>query len=243
MYDIVVYETESGNAPLKKFLNSLAQDGDQKQLAQINAYISRLESFGMDINNEFPESVKRIRDEIFELRPGKNRIFFFGITKENKFVLLHGFKKKTRKTPKSEIQRAEKEWKDYIRRLKKMKELTFSELWESIKDENENDRTVLDNAEDISQLINNIVTARINLNMTQKDLADKCGLKQSAIARMENLKSMPRLDTIIKIARQVNLKFVTEPVQESTSFAYHIIEQPYEEVITVWGNIPDSVLV
>lgn len=70
----------------------------------------------MKLNKYFPKSIKNIKDEIFELRPGKNRILFFSVTSDNKFILLHGFKKKTQKTPKKEIEKAEQELKDYKRR-------------------------------------------------------------------------------------------------------------------------------
>lgn len=54
-----------------------------------------------------------IEDDIWELRPGDNRVFYFFYDKEGKFVLLHHFKKKTQKTPKREIERAKAKRDDY----------------------------------------------------------------------------------------------------------------------------------
>lgn len=55
--------------------------------------------------------MKHIEDEIWELRPGKNRVLYF-FYKNNKYILLHHFVKKTQKTPRREIEKAKKEMKD-----------------------------------------------------------------------------------------------------------------------------------
>ena len=57
--------------------------------------------------------MKHIEDDIWELRPGDNRVFYFFYDEDGKFILLHQFKKKTQKTPKREIERAKAERDDY----------------------------------------------------------------------------------------------------------------------------------
>ena len=52
---------------------------------------------------------------MYELRPTRERIFFF-YWKDNTFVLLHHFVKKTQKTPLREIEQAERRMKDYLER-------------------------------------------------------------------------------------------------------------------------------
>ena len=59
--------------------------------------------------------VKHIEEDIWELRPGNNRVFYFYF-QENTFVLLHQFRKKSQKTPKREIEKAKAERDDYLRR-------------------------------------------------------------------------------------------------------------------------------
>ena len=49
--------------------------------------------------------IRKINDEIWEMRPLKNRILFFFYRNEE-FVLLSSFVKKTNKTPKKEIDKA-----------------------------------------------------------------------------------------------------------------------------------------
>ena len=56
------------------------------------------------------------------------------------------------------------------------------------------------------QVITELIRARGEQKLSQKDLAEKCGLKQSAIARIEGMEINPRLDTLIKIAYVLGLQ-------------------------------------
>ena len=58
---------------------------------------------------------KHLEEDIWELRPGTNRVLFFYF-KDNTFVLLHHFRKKTKKTPRREIEKAKSERNDWISR-------------------------------------------------------------------------------------------------------------------------------
>ena len=51
----------------------------------------------------------------WELRPGNNRVFFFYFRNDT-YVLLHHFRKKSQQTPAREIRRAQNERDDYIAR-------------------------------------------------------------------------------------------------------------------------------
>lgn len=80
-------------------------------------------------------------------------------------------------------------------------------LFENIAKDDPNNRTV-PIAMQISELIDSLTEARINQDITQRELAVKCGIKQSAIARMEKMQVLPRIDTIIKIADALGVKIV-----------------------------------
>ena len=56
------------------------------------------------------------------------------------------------------------------------------------------------------ELIEAIVDTRKSKGLSQKQLAEMTGLKQPAIARIENNTNSPQLDTIIKIADALGLK-------------------------------------
>lgn len=54
-------------------------------------------------------------------------------------------------------------------------------------------------------IIENIIKTRKNKGLSQKQLAEKTGLKQPAIARIENNVNSPQLDTLIKIVDALDL--------------------------------------
>ena len=86
------------------------------QLKQISLYIQSLEDNGTRLNENI---TKHLDDDIWELRPGNNRVLYLYLYfyfKDDTFVLLHQFQKKTQKTPKREIERAKAERDDYLRR-------------------------------------------------------------------------------------------------------------------------------
>ena len=113
MYEIILYDTESGECPVKDFI--LSQDAKMK--AKLLHTIDLLEEFGPELRE--PHS-KHIDDRIFELRAkqGSNitRILYFFIIGQ-KAVLTNGFVKKAQKTPAKEIKLAKKYMNDYKRRF------------------------------------------------------------------------------------------------------------------------------
>jgi len=116
-YNIVFYEKQDGESELWNSLEKLrkksATDKDARiQYKQASLYIELLQNNG----TRLPDTVtKHIEDNIWELRPGNNRIFYFFCDK-NDFVLLHSFRKKTQKTPCREIEKAKSERDDYLSR-------------------------------------------------------------------------------------------------------------------------------
>lgn len=117
MFKIIIYEDAHGHSELGEFLDDLTQSAPANknariQLKQIVAYVELLKTWG----TRLPSSItKHLKDDLWELRPGSNRVLYFYFCDET-FVLLHHFRKKTQKTPKSEIEKAEREMSDYKRR-------------------------------------------------------------------------------------------------------------------------------
>ena len=56
-------------------------------------------------------------DDLWELRAGAGRLLYFAYT-GRKLIILHGFRKKTQKTPRKEIEIARRRWIDYLERNK-----------------------------------------------------------------------------------------------------------------------------
>lgn len=50
------------------------------------------------------------------------------------------------------------------------------------------------------ELINKIIEARIHKKLTQKDIADRMGTKQSALARLESGRANPTIGFVQKLA-------------------------------------------
>ncbi|KLU62314.1 hypothetical protein CEB3_c13580 [Peptococcaceae bacterium CEB3] len=118
MYEIVLYEDIQGNCPIQTFIDELDNKAQHEknarvQFKQIMFCVEILKGSGTRTGEPY---TKHIKEELWELRPGRNRILFFG-WRNNTFVLLHAFQKTTRKTPPSEIQKAEREMQDWLNRV------------------------------------------------------------------------------------------------------------------------------
>lgn len=81
------------------------------------------------------------------------------------------------------------------------KELSFDAMLEQLAALGEEEKESIELAKDVSTFIETLVEARISMGLTQRQLAEKCGIKQSAIARIERIQVIPRLDTLLKIAK------------------------------------------
>ena len=63
-------------------------------------------------------------------------------------------------------------------------------------------------AKKTANIISQLIIERNNRGLTQAELAKMCGLKQSAIARMENIQVIPRIDTIIRVATYLGIELI-----------------------------------
>ena len=117
MYKVEFYEKSDGTSDLWDFLEKLRQKAQTNkdariQLKQIRLHIQLLQENGTRLPNSI---TKHLVEDIWELRPGNNRVLYF-YHKEDTFVLLHHFRKKTQKTPMSELEKAKRERNHYIAR-------------------------------------------------------------------------------------------------------------------------------
>ena len=117
MFDVLFYENKQGKQPIRKLLNDLRDKSKTSKDARIQyekilTYIRALQKHGTQIGEPI---VKHIIGDIWELRPLSHRVLFF-YWKDNKFILLHHFIKKTNKTPPKEIKQAERNMTDHKER-------------------------------------------------------------------------------------------------------------------------------
>lgn len=113
---VTFYKTVDGKCPIKYFLDSLPSKVTQK----VTWVLSLPEDLDVVPSSYFKKLVGT--EEIWECRIqfGSNayRIFCFFVD-NSVVVLTHGFIKKSQKTPKSEIEKAEAYRKDFLERRKK----------------------------------------------------------------------------------------------------------------------------
>ncbi|MDR1670004.1 MAG: type II toxin-antitoxin system RelE/ParE family toxin [Oscillospiraceae bacterium] len=117
MYTIAFYRNRDGKEPITDYLRELRNKAqtnkDQRiRFKKIIEYFNILSQNGTRAGAQY---VKHIVEDIWELRPTNNRIFFF-YWKDNTFLMLHHFVKKTQKTPSREIEQAKRNLKDFLER-------------------------------------------------------------------------------------------------------------------------------
>lgn len=82
------------------------------------------------------------------------------------------------------------DYKDYVKRLDP---------------ENKKD---MEEVEAIASIVGAVIQQRNELGITQRDLAVLCNIPQSSVARIESFRTIPNLDTLIKIMRPLGLKLI-----------------------------------
>lgn len=117
MYKIIFYNDAKGYSSVMDYIDELKEkrftNKDAKiKFKKIITYINLLSKRGIEIGEPY---IKHLEDEIWELRPLRDRILF-AYWDNNNFILLHQFIKKTQKTPRREIKKAKRNLEDYKRR-------------------------------------------------------------------------------------------------------------------------------
>lgn len=117
MFDIIFYKDKNGNSEIVNYLDELKEKSKTDKNARINrekilAYMAALAEYGTRVGKPI---VKHIEGDLWELRPLSNRIFFF-YWKDNKFVMVHHYVKKSQKAPEKELDQARRNMKDYLER-------------------------------------------------------------------------------------------------------------------------------
>ena len=64
------------------------------------------------------------------------------------------------------------------------------------------------------ELIETMIKIREEQGLTQAQLAEKCDMKQSMIARFEKLSHSPRIDTMLEILTQLGYTLKIVPIED-----------------------------
>ena len=113
-WELEYYVTENGKAPVKDFIDSISPESKAKYIFIADL----LEEFGIEVRAPYVKPITG-KKKMYEIRikdkVNIHRVLYFAFTGK-KLVLLHGFTKKTRKSPPKELDIAEKRMNDYIKR-------------------------------------------------------------------------------------------------------------------------------
>lgn len=115
-WEVEFYEFEEGGSPVFDWY----EEQDAKVKAKFARIFELLEECGTSVKKPYVDSI--VDTKLFEIRVTLQtniyRILYFAYTGK-RFILLHGFQKKTQKTPRRHIELAEDRRKEFISRSKK----------------------------------------------------------------------------------------------------------------------------
>ena len=66
--------------------------------------------------------------------------------------------------------------------------------------------------ETVAAIISAVIEQRNALGYSQRELADMCHMPQSSIARIESCKTVPNLETLVKIMKPLGLTLTAQTV-------------------------------
>ena len=93
--------------------------------------------------------------------------------------------------------------------------MNWNEYVDHVKSTDPDAYKILDEAKAEAAIISAMIEQRNALGLSQRDLASMCEIPQSSVARMESCKTTPKLNTILKIFKQLGLAITVSPVQSA----------------------------
>lgn len=115
MFDIEFYQNTKGIAPVQQYLDELVKSNSKDSRIKLNKIRDYMKILSLHGTHAGEPYIKHLDDDIWELRPLRDRILFF-CWDGKRFVLLHHFVKRTQKTPAREIEQAKRNMNDYLER-------------------------------------------------------------------------------------------------------------------------------
>lgn len=82
---------------------------------------------------------------------------------------------------------------------------TWEDYKNHVKEASPQERANMEQIEEVASIIGGMVMRREELGLSQRELAKRCGLTQSALARLETCRTIPQLDTLLKVMKPLGL--------------------------------------
>lgn len=111
-WKILFYKEENGTCPVREFLAHLSDDDQMR----IRASLKKLQALNISAREPL---VDHLEGKLCELRVESCRKAYrlvYYMSSARQIVLLHGFHKKTKKTPRHEIIIAERRYQNHLKR-------------------------------------------------------------------------------------------------------------------------------
>jgi phage-related protein len=108
----VFYRTEAGGEPVREWLKNLSSREDRKQIGEDIKTIEFGWPVGMPVCRSVGGGIYEVRSDLAQNRIARVLFYF---DKNRRMVLLHGFIKKTQKTPEEDLQLARRNKKKHER--------------------------------------------------------------------------------------------------------------------------------
>ena len=105
MYPAVFHRRPNGAIPYEEYVRSVYHAGQKTEAAKIRAFVERLRQEGSQglVAKRWVEKM----NDVWQLRAGHHRVFYFWHSEAEQYVILNGFRKRSRRTPRTELERAE----------------------------------------------------------------------------------------------------------------------------------------
>jgi phage-related protein len=100
----IFFRTDAGREPVRDWLKGLPSSGDRKRIGEDIKTVEFGWPIGMPVCRPLGDGVYEVRTNLSQNRNA--RVLFY-IDKKSRMVLLHGFIKKTRKTPDEDLELAQ----------------------------------------------------------------------------------------------------------------------------------------
>lgn len=106
MYDVHLYIRPNGRCPAKEYIDGIIRSGRKADSARIDGLLVQLRMEGSQrlVRSRRAEKM----NDVWQLRSGRHRLFYFWDDLLNRYVILNGFLKQSRQTPRRELLRAER---------------------------------------------------------------------------------------------------------------------------------------
>ena len=112
MYAHIIYRTRRGDSLYDDYLDDLRRAGNKNEAAKIDAILDSLLEYGSQVLVGMRRAEKM--NNVWQLRTPDHRVFYFWDATILAYVILHGYRKATNKTPPDQLARAERYMKDFI---------------------------------------------------------------------------------------------------------------------------------